>query len=358
MSRHAGQRSTRTGRDAGQRSARASRHAGLIPVSSDGSRCGPDRSPPDALPEAATLAVHGWVGDPGIVSDLAAPPATLVFVCVAPAAVPGLRGGSAYRARGLEAGVHRGLPSTTLTTIFSLDGPVLGAWDEGALGTSAGSRADLVLAGMHTAPILIDQPTHQEGIQLQIDPLAARTLFGVRAADLVGAFDGAEVLGRIGRDLWERVGDSAGPRERIERIARTFRTWCADPAARAGRVRPDVAEAWRLVLASRGRITMDTLAGQVFLSPRQLRTEFAREFGLGPKSAARLTRFEAALATIAGTVHHERSPDLAGIAADVGYADHAHLTREFRRFTGASPSAWIQEERRNLQAGGHGTAQD
>lgn len=291
-------------------------------------------------------------------SDHAAPPATLEFVSVAPSAVPGLRSGSAYRARGLKAGVHRGLPSTTLTTIFSLDGPVLGAWDERALGTPAGSCADLVLAGMHSAPILIDQPTRQEGIQLQIDPLAARTLFGVRAADLVGAFDGAAVLGRAGRDLWEQVGDSAGPRERIERIDRAFRTWCADPPARAGCVRADVAEAWRLVLASQGRITMDALSGLVFLSSRQLRTEFTREFGIGPKSAARLARFEAALARVAGIVHAGHTPDLAGIAADAGYADHAHLTREFRRFTGAAPSVWIREERRNLQAGGHGTAED
>lgn len=272
--------------------------------------------------------------------------------------MPGLRSGSAYRARGLEPGVHHGLPSTTLTMIVSLDGPVFGAWDEGALGSPAGFRADLVLAGMHTAPILIEQPTRQEGIQLQVDPLAARALFGVRAADLVGGFDGTEVLGRSGRDLWEQVGESSGWPERAERIARTFRSWCAAPSSGAGHVRAEVAEAWRLVLASEGRIQMDALAGHVALSPRQLRTEFTGEFGLGVKSAARLARFEAALATIAGTVHADRTPDLAGIAADAGYADHGHLTREFRRFTGAAPSAWIREERRNLQAGGHGTAQD
>lgn len=290
-------------------------------------------------------------------SDHAALPATLEFESVAPGVMPGLRSGSAYRARGLEPGVHRGLPSTTLTMIVSLDGPVSGAWDEGALGSPAGSRADLVLAGMHTAPILIEQPTRQEGIQLQVDPLAARALFGVCAADLVGGFDGTEVLGRSGRDLWEQVGESSGWPERTERIARTFRSWCAAPSG-AGRVRAEVAETWRLVVATEGRISMDALAGHVALSPRQLRTEFTREFGLGPKSAARLARFEAALATIAGIVHAGRTPDLAGVAADAGYADHAHLTREFRRFAGATPSAWIRQERRNLQAGGHGTAQD
>ncbi|MDN5821548.1 MAG: helix-turn-helix domain-containing protein, partial [Brachybacterium sp.] len=277
---------------------------------------------------------------------------------VAHGAVPGVRSGSAYRARGLEPGVHRGLPSTTLTMIFSLDGPVVGARDVTAGAAPLPPRADLVLAGLPTAPVLIEQPSSQEGIQLQLDPLTARSLFGVRAADLVGGFDGAEVLGRAGLDLWEQVGGIAAGPERLARIARDFRTRCAAAPAGVGQVRPELAEAWQLVLASRGRITVETLAHQVLLSPRQLRTEFTREFGIGPKHAARLARFEAAMEMIAGSVHAGRSPDLSGIAAESGYADHAHLTREFDRFAGTAPSRWIQEERRNLQAGGHGTAED
>ncbi|ASK65977.1 AraC family transcriptional regulator [Brachybacterium avium] len=283
-------------------------------------------------------------------------------------AVPGVRSGSIYRASGLEPGVHRGLPSTTLTTIFSLDGPVVGLQEIAAAGAAPGirpedgailgPRAELVLAGLHTAPVLIEQPTHQEGIQLQLDPCAARLLCGVRAADLVGGFDGAAVLGRAGRDLWEQIGGMAAGPERLERIAGDFRARCDAAPAGAGQLRPELAEAWRLLLTSRGRIAVEALARRVLLSPRQLRTEFTREFGIGPKSAARLARFEAALGRIAGAVHAGRSPDLSGIAAECGYADHAHLTREFGRFTGTTPSRWICEERRNLQAGGHGTAQD
>jgi AraC-like DNA-binding protein len=35
---------------------------------------------------------------------------------------------------------------------------------------------------------------------------------------------------------------------------------------------------------------------------------------------------------------------LADIAADAGYFDQAHLTREFAAFAGCSPSHWMVEE--------------
>ena len=44
---------------------------------------------------------------------------------------------------------------------------------------------------------------------------------------------------------------------------------------------------------------------------------------------------------------------LAQIAAEGGYADQAHLTREFRQMAGCTPTQWLAEERRNIQDGGH-----
>jgi AraC-like DNA-binding protein len=72
-----------------------------------------------------------------------------------------------------------------------------------------------------------------------------------------------------------------------------------------------------------------------------------------PKSAARLFRLERALARMAADVRSGSTPSLAGIAADCGYADQSHLSREVAELLGRSPSAWVAEERRNLQAGGH-----
>ena len=81
---------------------------------------------------------------------------------------------------------------------------------------------------------------------------------------------------------------------------------------------------------------------------------FRAEVGLAPKAVARLMRFEAVIGTIGRSVRAGRTIELAEIAAAHGYADQAHLTREFGRLAGIPPGRWAQQEFRNLQDGGHG----
>ena len=97
---------------------------------------------------------------------------------------------------------------------------------------------------------------------------------------------------------------------------------------------PQVREAVRLIRASRGRVTVRGLAGRVNLSVSQLERSFTRHVGVGPKLLARQTRLSA-LAAEAMTC---ASPCWAFLAAKYGYADQAHLARDFRELTGLPPS--------------------
>jgi AraC-like DNA-binding protein len=45
-----------------------------------------------------------------------------------------------------------------------------------------------------------------------------------------------------------------------------------------------------------------------------------------------------------------RPRSLAGVAADTGFFDQAHLAREFRALAGCSPTAWLAEEFGFVQA--------
>ena len=65
---------------------------------------------------------------------------------------------------------------------------------------------------------------------------------------------------------------------------------------------------------------------------RQLERRFARNFGLSPKEWLRVKRFEGSLVKLV-----DDRESLASVAADAGYADQSHMTRDYRRATGLTP---------------------
>jgi len=99
-----------------------------------------------------------------------------------------------------------------------------------------------------------------------------------------------------------------------------------------------VRAATRLV-ETRGLGTVAELADGVGLSVRQLERQFREQVGMSPKSLARLTRFEAAQRRI----YEGRQLSFTRLAHDLGYADQAHFTREFRAFAEQSPGG-VQAE--------------
>ncbi|MFD3580768.1 helix-turn-helix domain-containing protein [Streptomyces sp. NPDC058644] len=263
-----------------------------------------------------------------------------------------------YRTEGERPGLHRGLPSPYLTLIFSLDGPVVsGASPEQAGGPDA-DRTDIVLGGLHQSPAYVVRPEHEAGIQLAVHPLAARALFGVPASELADELvtPGAEVMGRSAADVREMLCEQGGWEERFAFLSAYLRQRAAEESG--GTVRPEVAEAWAWLARHRGVGTLHGLSRHVALSERRLTTLFRAETGLSPKQAGRLMRFQRARNAVVRLVAAGAAPDLARVAADCGYYDHSHLVRDFRQYTGVSPSGWLAEECRNIQAGSHGGGEE
>ena len=64
---------------------------------------------------------------------------------------------------------------------------------------------------------------------------------------------------------------------------------------------------------------------------------FARAVGYGPATLVRVQRFQRFL----GLAEREPASPLGRLAAEAGYADQAHLTRECRRLSGLSPAALL-----------------
>jgi AraC-like DNA-binding protein len=83
------------------------------------------------------------------------------------------------------------------------------------------------------------------------------------------------------------------------------------------------------------------LTTSLYISERQLRRRCLTAIGLAPKALHRMLRFQGFLA-LAGQREHP-SGELALLAAEAGYADQAHLSRECVRLTGVTPRTFLGE---------------
>jgi AraC-like DNA-binding protein len=173
-------------------------------------------------------------------------------------------------------------------------------------------------------------PFHLEAL---LAPLGAHRPLGQPTAELGGRLlDLAEVLGADGRRLAEQLRDTPSWRQRFALMDR----FLLERLERGPRPSPEVGWAWRRLVATGGAVPIGQLACEVGWSHKHLLTRFRRQVGLRPKTAARLIRFDGVWRYLDG----RRPLDWGRVAAEVGYADQAHLAREFRQFTGTTPTAF------------------
>ncbi|EHR49668.1 hypothetical protein SacmaDRAFT_1389 [Saccharomonospora marina XMU15] len=235
--------------------------------------------------------------------------------------------------------LHRGLPSRHVTLAISLVDPmrVVGAPGSGRPPT----RPQGVLGGMHTSPALIAQQGHLCGVHVELHPLGLRALFGCSSAELSEQVIDLADLGSRFAALPPRLAATPDWRGRftvLDEVLLERFTGATDLA-------PELAFAWRRMLATGGTIRVAQLAGEIGWSRRHLGEVFRREVGLSPKQAARVLRFERA----GNLLRRGTRMNLADLAAVCGYSDQSHLTNEWRALAGCSPGTWIAEELPFLQ---------
>lgn len=100
---------------------------------------------------------------------------------------------------------------------------------------------------------------------------------------------------------------------------------------------PSVMAAVARILGTRGRDPVGVLGAAVGLSSSQFRRRFSAAVELSPKELARLRRVRA---SATDALH---GAGWAAIAAERGYADQAHLVREFRDLLGLPPEAFRRQ---------------
>lgn len=225
---------------------------------------------------------------------------------------------------------ERVLPTGQMHLAFRLSGGPLQlfAHDDDSTGFDV---SDAVVGGARTGCYIRGVSTPARSVGALLRPGAAEALFGAPAHELAERHTPLDDLwpGEAGWIL-EQLASARILSQRIDRLEAIL---SARLAAGRAMVHPAVATALRQLP---GGGAIQRIVRQTGYSHRTLIALFRRSVGITPGDYRRLLRFRASLGMIAAA----DALSLAAIAADAGYSDQAHFTREFHAFAGVTPGEY------------------
>jgi AraC-like DNA-binding protein len=94
-----------------------------------------------------------------------------------------------------------------------------------------------------------------------------------------------------------------------------------------------------------GTMPVSQVAAAAHATVRTLERAFKQSSGYTVKDVSGLIRFE----QVRNYLWHYPGANLAGLAHELGYTDQAHLSREFKRYSGTTPAAFARNAKKGKQ---------
>lgn len=95
-----------------------------------------------------------------------------------------------------------------------------------------------------------------------------------------------------------------------------------------------------------GTIPVSQVAAAAHATVRTLERKFKQSSGYSVKDVSGLMRFE----QVRNRLWFNPDTGIAGLAPELGYADQAHLSKEFKRYSGTTPAAFARKAKKRQQA--------
>jgi AraC-like DNA-binding protein len=168
-------------------------------------------------------------------------------------------------------------------------------------------------------------------VEIRLPPLASYALFGGAMAESnrepVSLLD---IAPRPISILLDQLRDPSTWERRLVAVNRFLQSGFAESKCR---IPPELTWAWETLERCHGQVSIGALARAIGWSERHLIDRFRTYLGVRPKTTARRLRFAHAF----NLVSVQPTRDLSMIAAQAGFSDQSHMTREFRSFAGLTP---------------------
>lgn len=161
--------------------------------------------------------------------------------------------------------------------------------------------------------------------------------------DPTALVDGERVLDMSTEEVTElhasvvaAMGSGVGHRERA---VESFARWLEERVGPVGEPARQANALMDVLMGDDAAVTPEEAAARLAVSVRTLQRMTHRHVGLSPAAMIRRRRLQEA----AVRIREHPDIDLASIAAELGYADHAHLTRDFRAVLRLAPRTYRSE---------------
>lgn len=237
-------------------------------------------------------------------------------------------GYSGYRETGSPGLTRLEAATIVIPLIVNFGAPFVMTMTDGTQAAPAG-----FVAGVIGRPVLVSSQGAAACVQIDFTLAGAYRFFHLDPREMAGRIVALEDLG-LGGHLVERLESASTWARRFALVEAFVRHRLS-----AGRdLSVEIAGA--LAMLHDGSTRIRDVAATIGWSERHLARRFAAETGVRPKMVARILRFEAARRRMARTP----SGGWADLALASGYADQAHLIREFRLLSGLSPTALLAQD--------------
>lgn len=228
------------------------------------------------------------------------------------------------------------LPTGDTHLAFRLSGPPLWlhAGDDDLVGRAVGTA---IVGGARAGSYVRGVAGSVASVGAQLAPGAAIALFGLPADELSDRHTIlADLMGPAAASWGEQLAEVSSLEGRIARLEALLASRLREPPAGVA--------AWAMGLFRRGDSVGEVIDASGY-SHRHFLSLYRREVGLAPKLHLRVMRFQRAVTALSDvtTLAHAagRPTSLAAIAHAAGYADQAHLTREFRALSEMTPGRYL-----------------
>jgi AraC-like DNA-binding protein len=228
------------------------------------------------------------------------------------------------------------MPSAHL--FLNLGGPVR-LWDPHASAPPA-VLTDGWFMGLSTRRFVFEYPTRVRLVGVHFKPWGMSPFVGIPATELRDLWVPVDAVWQRSLDrVRNQVADTASVSETLRVLEQELR-WRLSEASSHGL---DLVQyASRRLESCHGAVSVGALTDATGVSGTHLATQFKSHVGITPKQVARIYRF----AQLILSVDARRPVDWSALAQAAGYFDQAHFSREFKEFTGHTPTRYLALRRR------------